>query len=264
MLGYEPAELVGHRNHASIHHSRPDGTPIDAGACRMLGVMRTGTDAQISDEVLWRRDGSALPVEYRATPIRSHGPIIGAVVVFQDITDRKRPGGQQIHRLAFYDWLTGLPNRRLFKARLSKRVETQRRQPDGFALHLLDLDRFKEVNDTLGHPLGDALLREVAHRLQSLVRMTDTVARLGGDELAVIQPEVRELADAATLAGKIVKGLAEPYGSMATRWSAGPASAWSSRRTTPATRRPCFGGLKWPSIRPRTRGADTMPSTPTR
>jgi len=210
MLGYEPAELVGRENHATIHHSKPDSTPIAPDKCRMLGVMRTGKDAQVSDEVLWRRDGSAFPVEYRATPIRSHGPIIGAVVVFHDITDRKR-WEQHIHRLAFYDWLTGLPNRRLFKTRLFKRAATQRHQQQGFALHFLDLDRFKEVNDTLGHPVGDALLREVAQRLQSLVRVTDTVARLGGDEFAVIQPEVRELADAAALADKMVKGLAEPY-----------------------------------------------------
>jgi diguanylate cyclase (GGDEF)-like protein/PAS domain S-box-containing protein len=210
MLGYEPAELVGRCNHASIHHSTPEGTPIATDECRMLAVMRTGNDVQVSDEVLWRRDGTSFPVEYRATPIRSHGPIIGAVVVFHDITDRKR-WEQHVHRLAYYDWLTGLPNRRLFKTRLGKRVENQRRQQEGFALHLLDLDRFKEVNDTLGHPMGDALLREVGQRLQSLVRITDTVARFGGDEFAVIQPDVRELADAAALAEKVVKGLAEPY-----------------------------------------------------
>jgi len=210
MLGYQPADLVGRNNHASVHHTKSDGTSIDEGECQMLTVMRTGQDAQVSDEVLWRRDGTSFPVEYRATPIRSHGPIIGAVVVFHDITDRKRRE-QQIHRLAFYDWLTGLPNRRLFRTRLGKRVGTQRRHQEGFALHFLDLDRFKEVNDTLGHPVGDALLREVAQRLQSLVRITDTVARLGGDEFAVIQPDVAELADAAALADKIVKGLAEPY-----------------------------------------------------
>lgn len=210
MLGYEPAELVGRNNHDVIHHTLPDGTPIDPQSCRMLGVMRTGQDVQVSEEVLWRRDGTSFPVEYRATPIRSHGPIIGAVVVFHDITERRRRE-QQIHRLAFYDWLTGLPNRRLFKTRLSKRVDNQRRQQGGFALHFLDLDRFKEVNDTLGHPAGDALLREAAQRLQSLVRITDTVARLGGDEFAIIQPEVHELADAAALADKIVSGLSEPF-----------------------------------------------------
>lgn len=210
MLGYEPGDLVGRNSHASIHHTGPDGTPIAPDLCRMLGVMRSGTDAQVSDEVFWRRDGTSLPVEYRATPIRSHGPIIGAVVIFHDITDRRRRE-RQIHRLAFYDWLTGLPNRQHFRMRLDKRVHNQRQQQEAFALHLVDLDRFKEVNDTLGHPVGDALLREVAQRLQSLVRVTDTVARLGGDEFAVIQPDVRELADAGALAEKMVRRLAEPY-----------------------------------------------------
>lgn len=210
MLGYEPADLVGRSNHSVIHHTAQDGDAIDPMSCRMLQVMRTGQDIHVSDEVLWRRDGSYFPVEYRATPIRSNGPIIGAVVIFHDITSRKRRE-QYIHRLAFFDGLTGLANRGLLKARLSKRLQTQRREQGGFALHFLDLDRFKDVNDTLGHPVGDQLLKETARRLESMVRDTDTVARFGGDEFAVIQPDARDVTDAATLAEKIVTQLAAPY-----------------------------------------------------
>ncbi|WP_295583170.1 EAL domain-containing protein [uncultured Lamprocystis sp.] len=210
LLGYAVADLVGQDNHGLIHHRVGNGTPIAAPDCPMLAVMRTGEPVRVAHEILWRRDGTSFPVEYRAAPIRSHGSIVGAVVIFNDSTERERQE-QRIHRLAYFDGLTHLPNRELFKARLQKRLSSARQGDQGFALHFLDLDRFKDVNDTLGHPAGDSLLKEVAERLRGLVRATDTVARFGGDEFAVIQPDVRELTDAATLADKIVSGLAAPY-----------------------------------------------------
>ena len=210
LLGYAAADLVGHDNHGRIHHRAGNGSPIAAPDCPILAVMRTGEPVRVAHEVLWRRDGTSFPVEYRAAPIRSHGTIVGAVVIFNDSTERDRQE-QRIHRLAYFDGLTHLPNRELFKARLQKRLSSARQGDQGFALHFLDLDRFKDVNDTLGHPAGDSLLKEVAERLRALVRATDTVARFGGDEFAVIQPDVHELTDAATLADKIVTGLAAPY-----------------------------------------------------
>ncbi len=210
LLGYAVADLVGHDNHGLIHHQAGYGSPIAASDCPMLAVMRTGEPIRVAHEVWWRRDGTSFPVEYRAAPIRSHGTIVGAAVIFNDSTERDRQE-QRIHRLAYFDGLTHLPNRELFKARLQKRLNSARQGDQGFALHFLDLDRFKDVNDTLGHPAGDSLLKEVAERLRALVRATDTVARFGGDEFAVIQPDVRELTDAATLADKIVTGLAAPY-----------------------------------------------------
>ena len=209
LLGYDPADLVG-KPCPAVTHDDPEEGDRDAAACRMLSVMHTGKDIVVSDEVLQRRDGSAFPVEYRATPIRVGNSAMGVVVTFHDITERKR-NEEQILRLAYYDSLTGLPNRALFKSQLAKQLTSVRSNDRGFALHFLDLDRFKEVNDTLGHPVGDLLLKEVAQRLSTLVRDMDTVARFGGDEFAVIQPDARSSSDAATLAAKIVEHLSRPY-----------------------------------------------------
>jgi len=210
MLGYEPAELVG-KPCVAVTHPGADGGDIDAESCPMLTVMQTGQDIVVSDDAFRRRDGeTSVPVEYRATPIRVGGSAMGVVVTFHDVTERKR-SEEHIHRLAYYDSLTGLPNRSLFKAQLAKRLTSTRRADRGFALHFLDLDRFKEVNDTLGHPAGDQLLKEVGQRLSGLVRGMDTVARFGGDEFAVIQLDVQSTTDAAILAGKIVEHLAQPY-----------------------------------------------------
>lgn len=204
LLGYDPADLVG-KPCPAVTHDDPDEGDRDATRCRMLSVMHTGKDIVVSDEVLQRRDGSAFPVEYRATPIRVGDSAMGVVVTFHDITERKR-NEEQILRLAYYDSLTGLPNRALFKNQLAKRLTSVRRADRGFALHFLDLDRFKEVNDTLGHPVGDLLLKEVAQRLSALVRGMDTVARFGGDEFAVIQPDAQSISDAATLAAMMEYG----------------------------------------------------------
>ena len=97
----------------------------------------------------------------------------------------------QAQHLAFHDALTGLPNRALFVDRLDRCLAEVRRNPERrIALLYLDLDRFKQVNDTLGHPAGDELIREVGRRISSLVRESDTVARIGGDEVAVIQTDL--------------------------------------------------------------------------
>jgi len=114
-------------------------------------------------------------------------------------------------RESLHDALTNLPNRVLLQQRLSAALDEVRRESTGLALFLLDLDRFKEVNDTLGHPAGDALLEVVAHRLVGAVRPEDTVARLGGDEFAVLLPDIEHPNDAIEVAGRIKMALAEPF-----------------------------------------------------
>ena len=124
--------------------------------------------------------------------------------------ERKRLEEQLAH-LAQYDHLTGLANRALFQERLANAITQANRLDIRFALFLLDLDRFKAVNDTRGHPIGDVLLKQVAARLAEGVRETDTVARLGGDEFAIIVTNLAEAADVAVLAQKILKALSVPY-----------------------------------------------------
>lgn len=133
------------------------------------------------------------------------------VIVFEDITERKI-AERNIAFLAHHDPLTGLANRAALRERMAEAFARQRRRGECFTLLLLDLDRFKLVNDTFGHPAGDALLVEVAQRLRALLRETDVLGRLGGDEFAVLQVGEAGQRDAATrLARRIVDGLAAPF-----------------------------------------------------
>ena len=150
-------------------------------------------------------------LEIRGTPIASGG----FVTSYIDITERKQME-DQVHQLAFYDPLTKLPNRRLLDDRLIQAMAASKRNVCYGALLVLDLDNFKPLNDTYGHPVGDLLLIEVARRLMSCVREIDTVARFGGDEFVVLLSNLAgEIAQSAALAGiiaeKIRAGLSAPY-----------------------------------------------------
>lgn len=127
----------------------------------------------------------------------------------RDITELKR-ADQQITRMARYDNLTGLVNRLVFVETLERRIARAQRDETSFAVLYLDLDHFKDVNDTLGHPVGDELLRTVARRLQSNVRAADTVARFGGDEFAILLDEVTEAIDAAYVSDRVLQGARLP------------------------------------------------------
>jgi diguanylate cyclase (GGDEF)-like protein/PAS domain S-box-containing protein len=131
------------------------------------------------------------------------------LATLRDVSDRKQAEAQ-IRHMARYDSLTGLPNRAAFVEEVHLASSRARRESRLFAVLFLDLDHFKDVNDTLGHPAGDQLLRVVSERLRNVVRATDTVARFGGDEFAVLAPEVRNAADAAALADKLIRAIELP------------------------------------------------------
>ncbi len=141
----------------------------------------------------------------------SHQPMSdgGWVATHQDITDQRRSEAKIAH-MALHDALTDLPNRTLLNERLEQALAYARRG-EIVATHLLDLDHFKNVNDTLGHAVGDKLLQAVSKRLGSLVRETDTVARMGGDEFAIVQVALEQPADAATLATRVIEAISAPY-----------------------------------------------------
>jgi len=133
------------------------------------------------------------------------------IAVIEDVTERKK-AEQRIAFLAHHDALTGLANRVALVQKIDEAAARQRRRNEPFTVLLLDLDRFKQVNDTLGHPAGDTLLIDVAMRLKSLLRETDVLARLGGDEFAIIQAGETEQRDAARgLAERIIASLAKPF-----------------------------------------------------
>ena len=133
-----------------------------------------------------------------------------AVLTLIDDTTEQVEAEKQIRRLASHDTLTGLPNRLLFNDRMRRALALADRHTRRLALLFVDLDRFKEVNDTLGHPAGDLLIRAMAERLLGCVRGSDTVARLGGDEFAILLPEIAQPEDACGVAGKVLATVRQP------------------------------------------------------
>ena len=142
--------------------------------------------------------------------VGDHGKILGCFAVTTDITERKL-AEERIEHVAHHDNLTGLPNRLLFGDRLSQAISLAKRDSREFALLYLDLDKFKPVNDTLGHTTGDELLQAVAARIRHQVRESDTVARIGGDEFTVILPDIGKREEAETVARKVISALSAPF-----------------------------------------------------
>ncbi len=157
------------------------------------------------------RNGTLIPVSLLGYPVRIGGTIEAIYYIYEDITERKGFEEQLTHQ-AFHDALTGLPNRSLFMERLSRAMERSKRRTDyNFAVLLLDLDRFKRINDSLGHQAGDVLLKGIARRLESCLRTVDTVARLGGDEFAVLLEEFKSSREVIDVADRIHEVLDRPF-----------------------------------------------------
>jgi diguanylate cyclase (GGDEF)-like protein/PAS domain S-box-containing protein len=161
--------------------------------------------------VLIRRDGLEIPIEDTIAAIHDRqGRVIGAVIVFRDVSVA-RAMAQKISHTAEHDSLTGLPNRLLLNDRISQAVASARRHRKQVAVLFLDLDGFKHINDSLGHPVGDKLLQSIAIRLAAVVRGADTVSRQGGDEFVVLLPDLQQAEDAAIMAGRILRDVAKPH-----------------------------------------------------
>jgi diguanylate cyclase (GGDEF)-like protein/PAS domain S-box-containing protein len=154
------------------------------------------------------KDGTEILIGDNVAPIRDRaGNISGIVLVFQDISKRKQVEAHLL-RNAFYDGLTGLPNRVLFLDRLRQTFERKKRRNNfNFGILFLDLDSFKSVNDQFGHAMGDDLLVSVARRLELCLRSGDTVARFGGDEFAVLLEDIKDVSDAVNVAKRIQESL---------------------------------------------------------
>jgi diguanylate cyclase (GGDEF)-like protein/PAS domain S-box-containing protein len=158
--------------------------------------------------VLVRRDGGEIPIEDSVSPIHDRqGLTTGAVIVFRDVSAARAMAKQMVHS-AEHDFLTGLPNRLLLTDRLSQAIAMATRRGTRVAVLFLDLDGFKHINDSLGHPVGDKLIQSVAKRLVECVRVSDTVSRQGGDEFVVLLSEAEDWEDAATTARRILDAVA--------------------------------------------------------
>ncbi len=337
ILGFSEEEMLGQSVHDLIHHSHEDGSNYRVEDCPMYGSYTKATKNNVKNEVLWRKDGSYFPVEYASTPVVDQSQVMGAVVIFSDITQRKwaeealrnsegqlralvstipdiiwlkdkdgvylscnsmferffgaretdivgktdydfvnreladsfrghdceamslgkpvikedwitfaddghrafmeaiktpmydargmligvlgigrditerKQAEEKIRQMAYHDSLTGLPNRKLFSDRLGIALVQAQRNRMEVGVAMLDLDNFKDVNDTLGHEGGDLLLKAAAERLSATLRKGDTVARVGGDEFVLIFPDQKGIEDVSRVAQKIVDGFRKPF-----------------------------------------------------
>ena len=163
-----------------------------------------------TNTMLVRRDGLESAIEDSAAPIRDReGRVVGGVIVFRDVGEAQALA-RRMSYVAQHDVLTELPNRMLLNDRLSQAMGMAQRHHKKLAVLFVDLDRFKAVNDSLGHATGDAVLQSVAKRLREALRDTDTVSRQGGDEFVILLPEINTAQDADRVAKKLLATLAEP------------------------------------------------------
>ncbi len=161
--------------------------------------------------ILIRRGGYEIPIEGSASPIHDRqGHVTGAVIVFSDVSSARAMAQQMIHS-AQHDFLTGLPNRMLLNDRVGQAITLASRHTKKLAVLFLDLDGFKHINDSLGHVIGDKLLKSISNSLVDCVRLTDTVSRQGGDEFVVLLSEMEQSEDAAITARRMLHVVAEAH-----------------------------------------------------
>jgi diguanylate cyclase (GGDEF)-like protein len=222
MFGADQRLVLCNRRYAEIYELSPDQVTLGTTLLEIIRhrvgnkLLSDMSPEAIVDAMLRRRNDTHFGEFYSQL---SDGRCIaitvqpmadgGTVSTHQDITEQRRSEAKIAH-MAHHDALTGLPNRRLLDERLEHAVAHAKRG-EIVATHLLDLDYFKNVNDTLGHPVGDKLLRMVADRLRRLVREGETVARMGGDEFAIVQMQVAQPSDATALAQRVIEEVSEPY-----------------------------------------------------
>lgn len=205
MTGYSKEELVGKHIKfliAGVHEANFYNNILQK-------LIETGKGED--ENWLTCKNGQELPVWLTASVIKDNKEkTLQFVAVFRDITERKKYE-QTIKYQAYHDSLTDLPNRLLFKDRIAISLAQAKRKNNLLAIMFLDFDNFKYVNDTFGHTIGDKLLIEIAKRLLSCVRSSDTVARLGGDEFTLILPDINKVEDINVVANKIIQNFNNPF-----------------------------------------------------
>ncbi|WP_296805271.1 EAL domain-containing protein [Thiocapsa sp.] len=208
MLGDAREALIGRDAHATFHLPRCDAGPETSDTCPLCACLCGGHAIHRREGCFRRKDGSVLEVELTCQPMRENGALIGAVTSFRDIGERKRYIAEIEHKSNF-DALTGLPNRNLLTDRIAQGIARCRETGTFLAVVLINLDRFKAVNESLGHAAGDNLLQEAARRFAAVTPGDGTLARNEGDEFVVVVDT--ENAETVTrLARELLGGLSEP------------------------------------------------------
>jgi diguanylate cyclase (GGDEF)-like protein/PAS domain S-box-containing protein len=219
LLGYRAQDLVGQ---STTQHFFDPLQVIERSHMLALRLNQPAQDLNVlahlaqespgvpSEWNLIRADGRSLVAEISVTVLSDEsGTLTGYLAMAQDVTSR-RDAEDQLQHMALHDALTALPNRNMLQEQLKACMGIAERDGHVMALMIIDLDRFKKINDTLGHHIGDSVLIEVARRLRSAMRTSDIVARIGGDEFVVLLPRIAEIADGERVAQKVIDQLAEP------------------------------------------------------
>lgn len=192
LLGWSEAELLGKEFYEVVHCEKADGAGVTTSECSMLKAVGIGGTYRSEDNLFMRRDGVLFPVSLVATPLVKHGQIVGTVVVFQDITDRKRMEAELemlnefLVRQATTDPLTGISNRVKFADALNMEIRRAGRFGTELTLIMFDVDHFKDINDTYGHQVGDEVLRNLTGIVSNSIRASDLFARWGGEEFMIL------------------------------------------------------------------------------
>lgn len=206
LTGFSLDEAIGHKPNELIQSGAQDTEFYH----EMWGQLLAGNHWR-GEIINKRKDGSLYHEELSIASVKnSRGDITHFIGIKEDISERKNLE-ETVKQLAFYDPLTQLPNRRLLDERLKHGIETSRRIGNKMAVLMLDLDKFKAVNDTLGHAAGDELLQQAAVRIKACLREVDTVARLGGDEFVVLMEDIEHPEHVARVANEIINTLKTPF-----------------------------------------------------
>jgi diguanylate cyclase (GGDEF)-like protein/PAS domain S-box-containing protein len=209
MTGWSRKDAIG-RSLDEVFHVVDGATRETCGSPMELAIQQDRTVGLCANSILIRSDGVEAAIEDSAAPIHDRqGRVTGAVIVFHDVSASKAMT-VKMSNLAQHDGLTGLPNRGHLNDHIAQAITVARRHGGKFAVLFLDLDHFKHINDSLGHPIGDKLLQSVAKRLTSCVRESDTVSRQGGDEFVVVLSEIAHVKNAALCAQKLLTMLKAP------------------------------------------------------
>ncbi|MFO8089259.1 MAG: PAS domain S-box protein [Desulfatiglandaceae bacterium] len=207
LLGFDsPQELMGSlTNLGEQHYENPEDR------AKFRKILETKGFVRGFETCLLRKDGGKIWASLNARTVKDdEGSVLYYEGTLMDITDRKR-AEEKIHQMAYYDPLTRLPNRELLSDRLAVALAHARRKRRRVAVAMIDLDNFKDVNDNLGHDIGDLLLKAAAERLNAALRESDTVARFGGDEFVLVIPDLKEADDVIPVARKIVESFRKPF-----------------------------------------------------
>jgi diguanylate cyclase (GGDEF)-like protein/PAS domain S-box-containing protein len=204
ILGYPPGSLIGKTPFQAVH-------PGDVDRARdAFQTLATGSNPVFIELRYRRADGSWIWLETVGNNLLEHPGVEGVVLTSRDVTERKH-AEERAQYLANYDILTGLPNRTLMYDRVSQAVAYAKRSRERIALLHVDVDRFKMINDSLGHDVGDEILKAAAERIKRCTGESDTVARVGGDEFTILMPDAGGLGDVTACAAKILSQMSQPF-----------------------------------------------------